>query len=195
MRLSVTAAAGTRVRLRHAERLKPDGTLYTENLRRATATALRAEAWYKLGMVAMELEGKRGNAREAWEKRLVTRVVPDALLEQETYATARRIAEAEAAWWRSEIIEPAIAAGATHVRLGSALLAELIRRAEGIGYRQLVAVIGDSAHRASIALHARHGFLPVGTLRSTGFKFGRWVDSVLMQRSLGEGDATRPVSR
>jgi L-amino acid N-acyltransferase YncA len=79
--------------------------------------------------------------------------------------------------------------------LGSALLAELVRRAEALGYRQLVAVIGDSAHRASIALHARHGFLSVGTLRSTGFKFGRWVDSVLMQRPLGEGDATRPVSR
>lgn len=79
--------------------------------------------------------------------------------------------------------------------LGSALLAELVHRAEALGYRQLVAVIGDSAHRASIALHARHGFLPVGTLRSTGFKFGRWVDSVLMQRPLGEGDATRPVSR
>lgn len=79
--------------------------------------------------------------------------------------------------------------------LGSAMLAELVRRAEALGYRQLVAVIGDSAHRASIALHARHGFLPVGTLRSTGFKFGRWVDSVLMQRPLGEGDATRPVSR
>ena len=79
--------------------------------------------------------------------------------------------------------------------LGSALLAELVRRAEALGYRQLVAVIGDSAHRASIALHARHGFLPVGTLRSTGFKFGRWVDSVLMQRPLGESDATHPVSR
>lgn len=79
--------------------------------------------------------------------------------------------------------------------LGSALLAELVRRAEALGYRQLVAVIGDSAHLASIALHARHGFLPVGTLRSSGFKFGRWVDSVLMQRPLGEGDATHPVSR
>jgi len=79
--------------------------------------------------------------------------------------------------------------------LGSALLAELIRRSEVLGYRQLVAVIGDSAHLASIALHARHGFLPVGTLRSSGFKFGRWVDSVLMQRPLGEGDATHPVSR
>jgi phosphinothricin acetyltransferase len=76
--------------------------------------------------------------------------------------------------------------------VGSALLSELIRGCEALGYRQLVAVIGDSAHTASIALHQAHGFLRVGTLRSVGFKFGRWVDSVIMQRSLGAGDATRP---
>lgn len=79
--------------------------------------------------------------------------------------------------------------------IGGALLGELIRRCEALGYRQLVAVIGDSAHAASIALHARYGFLRVGNLRSVGYKFGRWVDSVLMQRPLGEGDATRPLSR
>jgi phosphinothricin acetyltransferase len=76
--------------------------------------------------------------------------------------------------------------------VGTALLAELIRRCEALGYRQLVAVIGDSAHTASIGLHAAHGFLRVGTLRSVGFKFGRWVDSVIMQRPLGPGDGTRP---
>jgi len=76
--------------------------------------------------------------------------------------------------------------------IGSALLAELIRRCEAAGYRQLVAVIGDSAHAASIQLHARLGFLRVGTLRSIGFKFGRWVDSVVMQRPLGPGDAKAP---
>jgi len=79
--------------------------------------------------------------------------------------------------------------------IGSLLLGELVRRCEALDYRQLVAVIGDSGHAASIALHARHGFLPVGTLRSTGYKLGRWVDSVLMQRPLGEGDATRPRAR
>ena len=63
---------------------------------------------------------------------------------------------------------------------------------EALGYRQLVAVIGDSANAASINLHASFGFLRVGTLRSVGFKFGRWVDSVLMQRPLGRGDATPP---
>jgi L-amino acid N-acyltransferase YncA len=76
--------------------------------------------------------------------------------------------------------------------VGGALLSELIRRCEALGYRQLVAVIGDSAHAASIGLHAAHGFLRVGTLRSVGFKFGRWVDSVIMQRPLGPGDGTRP---
>ena len=76
--------------------------------------------------------------------------------------------------------------------IGSALLGELIRLCEGLGYRQIVAVIGDSGNTGSIGLHARHGFLRAGTLRSVGFKFGRWVDSVLMQRPLGRGDATKP---
>jgi phosphinothricin acetyltransferase len=76
--------------------------------------------------------------------------------------------------------------------VGSALLQELIGRCEGLGYRSIIAVIGDSANAASINLHASFGFLRVGTLRSAGFKFGRWVDSVLMQRMLGAGDATPP---
>jgi L-amino acid N-acyltransferase YncA len=77
--------------------------------------------------------------------------------------------------------------------VGAALLGELIRRCELLDYRQLIAVIGDSANTASIALHASLGFLRVGTLRSAGFKLGRWVDSVLMQRPLGRGDATPPT--
>jgi L-amino acid N-acyltransferase YncA len=76
--------------------------------------------------------------------------------------------------------------------VGGALLAELVRRCEALGYRQIVAVIGDSANAASINLHAAFGFLRVGTLRSVGFKFGRWADSVLMQRPLGSGDGTPP---
>jgi phosphinothricin acetyltransferase len=76
--------------------------------------------------------------------------------------------------------------------LGKRLLEELIRRCEGLGYRQIVAVIGDSANAGSIGVHAACGFLRVGTLRSVGFKFGRWVDSVFMQRPLGQGDASRP---
>jgi L-amino acid N-acyltransferase YncA len=76
--------------------------------------------------------------------------------------------------------------------IGGSILAELIRRSEALGYRQLIAVIGDSANAGSINLHAAAGFLRVGTLRSVGFKFGRWVDSVIMQRPLGPGDATKP---
>ena len=76
--------------------------------------------------------------------------------------------------------------------VGAALLGALIERSEVLGYRQLVAVIGDSANAASINLHASFGFLRVATLRSVGFKFARWVDSVVMQRPLGAGDATPP---
>ena len=76
--------------------------------------------------------------------------------------------------------------------IGSALLAALIERCTALGYRQMIAVIGDSANAGSIRLHARFGFRPVGTLASVGFKHGRWVDTVLMQRALGPGDAALP---
>jgi phosphinothricin acetyltransferase len=77
--------------------------------------------------------------------------------------------------------------------VGKTVLAELIRRCEALRYRQMIAVIGDSANAASIGVHASLGFLRVGTLRSSGFKFGRWVDSVIMQRPLGPGDGTPPA--
>lgn len=75
---------------------------------------------------------------------------------------------------------------------GALLLAELIRLATGQGYRRMVAVIGDSANLASIRLHERQGFRRVGTLTSVGFKFGRWVDSVILERALGAGNTTLP---
>jgi phosphinothricin acetyltransferase len=76
--------------------------------------------------------------------------------------------------------------------IGKALLAELIARCTALKYRQIIAVIGDSANAASIGVHASLGFVRAGNLRSTGYKFGRWVDSVLMQLPLGEGDGTKP---
>lgn len=78
--------------------------------------------------------------------------------------------------------------------IGHALLAELIDRCTALGYRQMVAVIGDSANVPSIGLHVRLGFRLVGVLPSVGFKFGRWVDSVLMSRALGDGDTSLPPS-
>lgn len=79
--------------------------------------------------------------------------------------------------------------------VGSALLQALIGRCEGGPWRQMLAVIGDSGNAGSIALHRRLGFQDAGVLRDVGFKFGRWVDTVLMQRPLGEGGRTPPLDR
>lgn len=76
--------------------------------------------------------------------------------------------------------------------IGSGLLRELIARCEKGPWRQMLAVVGNSGNAGSLALHRSMGFEPVGTLRSVGFKLGRWVDTVLMQRTLGEGDGTAP---
>lgn len=76
--------------------------------------------------------------------------------------------------------------------VGRALLSRLIALAEARNLRQMVAIIGDSANRPSIGLHEALGFERVGVLRSVGFKHGRWVDSVLMQRALGRGDGAPP---
>ena len=85
-----------------------------------------------------------------------------------------------------------VAPEATGRGLGSLLLAALIRDCEAWGARQMVAVIGDSGNLGSVRLHARAGFREAGTLRAVGFKLGRWVDSVLMQRPLGHGEETLP---
>jgi phosphinothricin acetyltransferase len=76
--------------------------------------------------------------------------------------------------------------------IGATLMRELIERCRGLGYRQMLAVIGDSANVASIALHASLGFQTVGTHRAIGYKHARWVDVVHMQLPLGEGDRTPP---
>jgi L-amino acid N-acyltransferase YncA len=76
--------------------------------------------------------------------------------------------------------------------LGRMLLAEVLATSAAGGWRQMIAVIGDSANAASIALHESLGFTRAGMLRSVGYKFGSWVDSVLMQRALGPGDTGAP---
>jgi phosphinothricin acetyltransferase len=73
--------------------------------------------------------------------------------------------------------------------IGRVLLDALIGESEARGFRQMIAVIGDSAQHGSIALHAAAGFEHVGVLQAVGCKFGRWLDSVLMQRALGVGSA------
>lgn len=72
--------------------------------------------------------------------------------------------------------------------LGSLLLTELVAQCQALGARQMFAVIGDSANAASVAVHRRCGFSDVGIMRSAGWKFERWLDVVIMQRTLGLGD-------
>jgi len=76
--------------------------------------------------------------------------------------------------------------------IGTALLGQLIPLCEAGPARQMLAIIGDSANTASIALHRRFGFEMIGTCKSVGFKLGHWVDTVYMQRALGQGNTSLP---
>jgi phosphinothricin acetyltransferase len=75
---------------------------------------------------------------------------------------------------------------------GGLLLRVLIEQSTALGFRQMIAVIGDSQNMASVRVHRAAGFAEVGVLKSAGHKFGRWLDVVLMQRTLGQGDRTLP---
>jgi phosphinothricin acetyltransferase len=77
--------------------------------------------------------------------------------------------------------------------IGETLLTTLIAQCEQGPWRQLIAVIGDSGNAGSIGLHRKCGFRHVGTMPTVGFKFGRWVDTVHMQRELGDGNSTLPT--
>ncbi|WP_407059794.1 GNAT family N-acetyltransferase [Comamonas composti] len=79
--------------------------------------------------------------------------------------------------------------------VGRRLLQALVTDCEAAGVRKLLAVIGDSANTGSIGLHRSTGFVPAGTLRSMGWKFGRWLDIVLMEKTLGTGDRSPPVEK
>ena len=77
--------------------------------------------------------------------------------------------------------------------VGRLLLAELIARCEAAGARQMLAVIGDANNAGSIGVHTALGFQHTGVLKSAGWKFGRWLDVVLMQRQLADGDSSAPA--
>ena len=85
-----------------------------------------------------------------------------------------------------------VAADQTNRGLGTMLMADLIQTCTTLGYRQMVALIGDSLNEVSLRLHRRLGFRPVGTLSAVGLKLGRWVDVVQMQIPLGDGSDTTP---
>lgn len=86
-----------------------------------------------------------------------------------------------------------LAANAMRQGLGASLLAELCTQAQRAGVRTMIAVIGDSANLGSIRVHERLGFSQAGTLKSCGWKFERWLDVVLMQKTIGAGDSLPPV--
>jgi phosphinothricin acetyltransferase len=77
--------------------------------------------------------------------------------------------------------------------IGRQLLQRLIAESEARGYRQMIAVIGDSANAGSIGVHSKCGFAMIGTHPNVGFKFGRWLDTVMMQLALGDGGETLPA--
>ena len=86
-----------------------------------------------------------------------------------------------------------VAAEVTRRGIGRALLMRLIEECGAAGFRQMVAMIGDSANAASIGVHEACGFAKIGVQPAVGFKLGRWVDGVIMQRALGPGAATSPL--
>lgn len=85
-----------------------------------------------------------------------------------------------------------LAADAKGQGLGRLLLAELMARCEALGARQMLAVIGDSQNLGSVGVHRTLGFEHVGVMQSAGWKFDRWLDVVIMQKALGQGDTTDP---
>ena len=86
-----------------------------------------------------------------------------------------------------------IASDSRGLGVGGRLLGQLIAATVAAGFRQMVALIGDSKNTASIRLHKAAGFSDVGTMRSVGYKHGRWLDVVIMQRTLGPGDSSAPT--
>jgi phosphinothricin acetyltransferase len=76
--------------------------------------------------------------------------------------------------------------------VGSCLLEALVEACERAGARQMIAIIGGASHTASVRVHEKAGFQRVGTLEKVGWKFGRWLDTLVMQRSLGAADARVP---
>ncbi len=114
----------------------------------------------------------------------------------------RIVGYAYAGPWRTRTayrytVENSIYVDPAHTKhgIGRTLMAELIAQCTALGFRQMIAVIGDSGNAPSIKLHEAMGFVHAGNLRNVGRKRGRWLDSVMMQRTLGEGAATEPKEK
>jgi phosphinothricin acetyltransferase len=158
----------------------------------AAITAIYADA-VRYGCASFEIEPPDETEMTARRERLLAGGFPYLVAERDgdlvgyAYAGPYRPRPAYGATVENSVyVHP----DAHHKGVGSILMRHLIAAAEARGFRQMVAVIGDSHNRASIALHESLGFRHVGTLAAVGWKHGRWLDSVLMQRALGAGDRT-----
>jgi L-amino acid N-acyltransferase YncA len=96
------------------------------------------------------------------------------------------------AYWNSAENSVYVSPDTHRLGVGRALLGELIEIMTRLGFRQMIAVIGDSGNAGSIGLHRALGFTYCGVIHSVGYKHGRWLDSVIMQRALGPGDTAPP---
>ena len=153
--------------------------------------------WVVHGLASFELDPpdvaemaqRRAAVLDAGYPYLVAEGADDAVLGY-AYATAYRTRPAYRFAVESSVY---VAPNASRRGVGRALLPELLRRLEAGGWRQVVAVIGDSGNAASIGLHRACGFRPAGVLPAVGWKHGRWVDSVLMACALGRGAEVPPA--
>ena len=147
------------------------------------------------GLASFELEAPSVDEMRSRHRNIVEQDFPYLVAERD----GRIAGYAYASWYRTRpayrfTVENSVYIDATLQRsgVGRALLEALIVECERREFRQMLAVIGDSANEASIGLHAACGFERVALLPAVGWKFGRWVDSVFMQRALGGGDRTPP---
>jgi L-amino acid N-acyltransferase YncA len=157
-------------------------------------TAIYADA-VKYGTASFELEPPDETEMARRQNALLAKRFPYLIAEQSGgvagYAYAGPYRDRHAYDW---CVEDSIYIAPQFHRqgIGRLLLMRLIAESEACGFRQMLGVIGDSANTASVAVHAACGFRLIGNFQSIGFKHGRWLDTVLMQRSLGSGDASPP---
>lgn len=134
-----------------------------------------------------EMQRRRAALLDAGYPYLVAEV--DGQVEGYAYASAYKARAAYAlAVENSVYVNPESQRGG----VGRALMEKLIGECEARGYRQMIAIVGDSTHVASIEFHKRLGFAHAGNITSVGYKYGKWLDTVFLQRALGPGDKTPP---
>jgi phosphinothricin acetyltransferase len=162
----------------------------------ATITRIYAEA-VKRGTASFELEPPNEAEMARRQQVLLAKNYPYIVAERAGiiagYAYAGPYRERRAYDW---CVEDSIYIAPEFHRqgIGRQLLDRLLMDSEARGFRQMLAVIGDTANTASVAVHAAAGFRLTGTFQSIGYKHGRWLDTVLMQRALGSGDGAPPQS-